>query len=175
MKYYPINLDIRDKKIIVIGGGSVAHQKVIGLLEGGAQITLISPHLSAEIVELQKEKRISVIQRSYQKGDLEGAFLVFGATNHPEINQQIHKEARERGILFNAVDQPEECDFTIPSRISRGELLITISTGGKAPFLAKAIRKKLESIFGPEYGELVNLAGKWRKSFIRTKKKNFPA
>jgi precorrin-2 dehydrogenase/sirohydrochlorin ferrochelatase len=172
MRYYPIHLDISGKKVIVIGGGSVAYQKITGLVEAGAQVSVISPRFSQSVTQLAQEGKIQIIEREYQSGDLEGAFLAFGATNNPEVNRLIHVEAQEKGILFNAVDQPSECDFIVPSRISRGELLITISTGGQVPFLSKAIRQKLEPLFGPEYEEYVALVGKLRNHLKKLGKKD---
>ncbi len=172
MKYYPINLDIRGKKIVVIGGGTVAQQKLIALLQAEAKITVISPRFHPELVELSQAEKISLVQKEYQKGDLEEAFLVFGATNNPEVNRQIHEEAKERKILFNAVDQPDECDFIIPAKVVRGDLLIAISTAGSAPFLSKKIREKLELTFGAEYEPLIELFGKLRLILIEEKKKD---
>ncbi len=157
---------------MVIGGGTVAHQKLIALLQAEASITVISPHFHPELVELSREKKISLIQKEYQRGDLEEAFLVFGATNNPEINRQIHEEAKEKKILFNAVDQPDECDFIIPAKVIRGDLLIAISTAGSAPFLSKKIREKLELAFGAEYEPLLELFRKLRLILIEEKKKD---
>ncbi len=172
MKYYPINLDVRGKKIVVVGGGTVAQQKLIALLQAEACVTVVSPRFHPELVRLSREEKISLVQKEYQKGDLEEAFLVFGATNHPEINRQIHEEAKERNILFNAVDQPDECDFIIPAKVVRGDLLIAISTAGSAPFLSKKIREKLELAFGAEYEPFLKLFRKLRLILIEEKKKD---
>jgi len=163
VKYYPINLGLEGKKVVVIGGGSVASQKIAGLLEAGARIVVIAPRLAPALKEWVVSGRLHFIERKYQKGDLAGAILAFGATNDRAVNQLIHQEALERGIWFNAVDQPEECDFIAPARVSRGELLLTVSTGGQAPFLSKAIRERLEQLFGAEYESFVRVMG-----FLRT-------
>ena len=167
MNYYPLNLNIKNKKVLVIGGGSVALQKIHALLEAGARLEVISPQIHEELFQLFKQGSLQWKSRKYEKGDLKSAFLVFGATNDREINQQILNEAREKGILFNAVDQPELCDFIIPARISRDEFMITISSGGEAPFLSKMIRKQLEKSFGPEYGLLSKKIKKIRQLFIK--------
>ncbi len=172
MKYYPIHLNVNGQKVIVVGGGSVAHQKITGLLEAGAHLQVIAPSIHPEVQKLADNQLIQIIFRSYQKGDLKGAFLVFGATNDLQVNQQIHAEARAKNIYFNAVDQPSECDFIIPSRVTRGDLVITVSTGGKAPFLAKALRQKLEAIFGPEYAQFTDFMGEVREHFTGLQKKN---
>lgn len=171
MRYYPINLDVRGKKIVVIGGGTVAQQKLIALLQAEAEITVISPRFHPELVELSQAEKISLVQKEYQKGDLEEAFLVFGATNNPEVNRQIHEEAKEKKILFNAVDQPDECDFIIPAKVVRGDLLIAISTAGSAPFLSKKIREKLELVFGSEYEPFLDLFRKLRLLLIEENRK----
>jgi len=162
MKYYPINLDLTGKKVVVIGGGKVAYQKITGLLEAGAELFVVAPSLAPEMKELMGKERFHFIERKYQRGDLDGAILAFGATNQPSVNRQIHQEAQEQGIWFNAVDQPEDCDFAAPARVSRGEFLITVSTGGQAPFLSKTIRERLEQLFGEEYETLTKLMGALR-------------
>lgn len=151
MRYYPINLDLRDKKVLVIGAGSVALQKVEGLLLAGAQVRLVAKEASAAIRELFHQHKISLELKAYQAEDLKGAFLVFAATNDSEINRLIHQDALNQKILFNAVDQASECDFTIPARVHRGDLLIAISSGGRAPFLSKLLRKYFEKKFSPEW------------------------
>ncbi len=151
MKYYPINLDIRHKKVLVIGAGSVALQKIEGLLLAGAQVSVVAKEASPAIRELFQQQRISLELRAYQKEDLKGAFLVFAATNDFEVNRQIHQEALNEKVLFNAVDQAAECDFTIPARVHRGDLLIAISSGGRAPFISKLLRKYFEKKISPEW------------------------
>src|SRR4030095_15960861 len=127
--------------VVVVGGGKVAHQKVLGLLEAGARVQVVAPSCCPEIEELGREGKLRITPREYQEGDLNGALLAFGATNRPKLHQKIHEEARSKGIFFNAVDEPEECDFTVPSHLSRGDLLFTISTGGQAPFFLKDLHK----------------------------------
>ncbi|MBF0491550.1 MAG: bifunctional precorrin-2 dehydrogenase/sirohydrochlorin ferrochelatase [Deltaproteobacteria bacterium] len=167
MNYYPLNLKIQNKSVVVVGGGSVALQKILGLLGAGAIIEIISPLLHKDLLCLVSEGRIQWQQRKYKKGDLKSAFLAFAATNNREVNQKILEEAQQRKILLNAVDQPELCDFIIPARVSRGEFLLTVSTGGEAPFLSKRLRKQLEKSFGLEYGLLSRKIKKIRQCFIR--------
>src|SRR3990172_2624475 len=143
MKYYPINLDLSGKKVLVIGGGEAAVQKIKGLLEAQADVFVIARKAVTEILNWAREKKLRFTERNYQRGDLAGAVLAFGTTLQPALNAQMREEALERGVWFNAVDQPEECDFTAPARVSRGELLLTVSTGGEAPFLSKLLRERL--------------------------------
>ena len=166
MKYYPINLNIKDKRCLVIGGGQVAERKVENLLGAGAKVVVVSSRLTPKLGKLSCKSRIENIARNYRKGDLKGAVLAFGATNDPRVNRRILQEAREEGVLLNSVDDPKNCDFTVPSMVSRGDLLISISTGGKSPALSQKIRKELEESFGKEYETLLNLLSAVRERLM---------
>ncbi len=163
MRYFPVNLDLKGKRAVVIGGGEVAARKVIGLLEAGAEVQVVSPEADESIRRLHQEGRIGLKKKGYERGDLENAFLAVAATDDRQVNQSIRQEALEKKILLNIVDKPEFCDFVFPSRVQRGEFLITISTGGASPALSKKIRQDLEKIFGEEYATLVDLLGKIRQ------------
>ncbi|MHB9024823.1 MAG: precorrin-2 dehydrogenase/sirohydrochlorin ferrochelatase family protein [Armatimonadota bacterium] len=152
--YYPVFLDLRGKRCVVIGGGKVAKRKVDGLLEAGAEVVVIAPRISA------MPDGVQVIQREYTPSDLDGAMLVIASTDDPGVNDAIFREATARGIWVNVVDVPENCSFILPSVVRRGALRIAISTGGASPALAKRLRKSLEQQFGEEYGALVDLL--WR-------------
>jgi siroheme synthase, N-terminal domain len=120
MKYYPLNLDLRKKKCIVVGGGRVAERKVLGLIECKADVTVISPTLTPKLQQLSDKGKISYIQRSYKSGDLElperdrsgGAHLVIASTDNHKVNREIAEEAKELGILVNVVNAPKLSDFT---------------------------------------------------------------
>jgi precorrin-2 dehydrogenase / sirohydrochlorin ferrochelatase len=163
---YPINLDIKSKLCLVIGGGEVAFRKIKSLLECQAKVTVVSPQFHPEILKLAKAKQIKIIKRKYQTSDLQKVFLVIGATNDNKVNQQIAEEAKKRQILVNIVDVPNLCNFQVPASIRRGMLMITVSTNGKSPALTKYLKKQLEEQFGPEYTEYLDLLGKWRKKLI---------
>jgi precorrin-2 dehydrogenase/sirohydrochlorin ferrochelatase len=151
MKYYPMYVDLRDKKCVVIGGGPVAERKVKSLLDCGANITVISPQLGEALRELAQERRIKYLRRTYRRGDLEGAFLAISATDRAELNAIIYGEAIQKEILINVVDDPEKCTYIVPSVLQRGDLAISISTAGSCPALSKKIRLGLEREFGEEY------------------------
>ncbi len=163
LAYYPVFLNIRGKKCVVVGGGEVALRKVRALLECGADVTVVSPTLEPELTKFVEAKRIRPIYREYKPGDLKGAFIAFAATDVKEINSKVAKNTTERGMLVNVVDSPEESDFIMPSLIRRGDLILAISTSGTSPALAKKIRTRLEQIFGEEYVSLLSVIKEVRK------------
>jgi len=152
MRYYPVNLDLAGRPCAVIGGGSVAERKVAALRDAGAKVTVISPAVTAGLERMAAAGEIALVRRPYQPGDLAGFFLAVAAASDPEANRQAAREARARQVLINVADTPELCDFTVPAQMVRGELLLTVSTGGKSPALARCIREELMDFYGPEFG-----------------------
>lgn len=169
MRYFPINLDIRGKPVIVVGGGAVAARKCLTLIAAGARVTVIAPTLAPPLRGLAEEEQLSHLPREYKAGDLAGSFMVFAATNSRQVNRAVAGEAKDLGIMANIADSPDLCAFTSPAVISRDELLITVSTGGEAPSLAGKIREELEERYGPEYGELIKILGKVREKLLTEK------
>lgn len=163
MRYYPINLDIRGRPVVVIGGGQVALRKIEGLLEAGARLRVVDPRPLPEVRRLAEKGKITLVRRAYRKGDLGRAFAAVASTDDRQVNLAIRGEAKRKRILLNIVDRPAFCDFVFPSRIQRGEFMVTISTGGASPALSRKVREELEEFFGPEYGVLVDLLGRLRK------------
>ncbi len=163
MGYYPIFLNIEEKTVLVVGGGSVAQRKIGTLLKYGASVNVVSKELTKELEELVAARRVKHIGSEFSTEHLDEAFLVFAATDDKQLNRQISQSAREKGVLVNAVDQPEDCDFIVPSCIKKGYLSIAISTSGKSPALAKKIREQLTSQFGNEYDTFLFLMGRIRK------------
>lgn len=159
-KYYPIFLNIQNKKCVVIGGGEVAWRKVCSLQDAGAKVTVVSP---AFYPELEKLPGVERIQRKYDESFLEGASVVIASTNDEEVNKKIYYDAVKRGLLVNVVDRPEFCSFIVPATIMRGDLCVSISTGGSSPALARNIRESLENQFGKEYDEFTRLLSEMRK------------
>ena len=150
MKYYPVFWDIAGKKCIVVGGGEVAERKVQRLIDCGAEVLVISPELTLELVRLREKKMITHIAGVYAVEFLYGAVLVVGATDDEKINAAISSDARQKGIPVNIVDDPQKCDFILPSIVERGDLVIAIGTGGKSPALSRHLREELEGICGEE-------------------------
>src|SRR5512136_672638 len=166
MRYYPIGLDISGRRCLVIGGGEVGERKAQRLLECGARVSVVGRELTPALAGLAREGRIDHIPGDYDKGLLEGAFLVIGATDDRAINENIFRDARKRGVLANIVDDPEHCDFILPALCRQGDLVITVATGGKSPALAKKLRKELEEHYGPEYETLLKIMGELRGKII---------
>ncbi len=162
--YYPMFVNLRDRKCVVIGGGNVALRKVKALLECGAKVTLISPRPHSEITELSKKRAIHLIRRDYDKEDLEGAVIVFACTDLKNVNRKVAKDSKTRGLLVNVVDDPRSSDFITPSFFRRGALTIAVSTAGVSPALARKIRTNLEKSFGEDYGSLLSVVEKVRSS-----------
>jgi len=146
MKLYPIMVNMSDKPAVIIGGGEVAARKVSDLLEAGAFVKVVSPDFNDEIQNAQKiyTDKLVLLKRKYEKNDLEGAYIVFSATNDSIVNTEVFREAEERGILINAVDDPPNCSFYVPSFVRRGDLLFALSTAGASPAMAARLRREIE-------------------------------
>ena len=166
MRYYPVNLDIRNRKCLVVGGGSVGTRKVMTLLDCGAKVTVVSNEVIGKLYKLADNGDIVLKKRPFQISDLDKMFLVIGATDNPELNLQIHTEAERVGMLCNIADRPEVCNFILPAIVNRGDLIIAISTSGKSPAFAKMMRKNLEKEFGTEYAEFLQLMGGIRNKLL---------
>ena len=146
MKLYPVMLNMNARQAIVIGGGDVAARKVTDLLDAGATVKVVSPEFNSEILNLSEQygERLILIKKVYEKNDLSGAMLVFSATNNSEVNAEVFREAEGKGILINAVDDPPNCSFYVPSFVRKGDLLFSLSTGGASPAMAARLRRDLE-------------------------------
>jgi precorrin-2 dehydrogenase/sirohydrochlorin ferrochelatase len=166
MKYYPVHLDIKNRNCLVVGGGAVGTRKVNTLLMCGARVTVVSLDPTPRLKKMVAERSVILRERAYRSADLKGMFLVIGATDDEKLNRQISKDAEQIGILCNIADRPEACNFILPSIVQRGDLVITISTSGQSPALAKHIRRKMEAQFGGEYADFLQLMGAIRKKLL---------
>lgn len=152
---YPIALtNLHRHRCIVIGGGAVAERKVAALLDAGAQVVVVSPLVTAALGAWAAEGRVQHAGRVYVPGDLEGAFLVIAATDQRAVNALVAAEATERGCLCNVADAPDSGNFHTMAVVRRDEVTLAVATSGSAPALAALVRRKLEALFGPEYGAL---------------------
>ena len=166
MSFYPIFVQLEGKKVVVVGGGNVAHRKVLALLECGAAIYLAGRELTPELKQMVEKREIHFLGREFKDEYLNNAFMIIAATDDKDLNHQISTSAREKGVWVNAVDQPSDCDFIVPSILKRGDLQIAISTSGKSPALARKIRKGLEAQFGQEYETFLAMMGRLRKEIL---------
>jgi len=166
MKYCPVHLDIKNRNCLIVGGGAVGTRKVNTLMECGAHVIVVSPDPTPQLTRLVSDGSITLKKRAYRSDDLNGMFLVIGATDDESLNRQISKDAERAHILCNIADRPEICNFILPSIVSRGDLVITISTSGKSPALAKHLRQKLETQFGREYADFLLLMGAIREKLL---------
>jgi precorrin-2 dehydrogenase/sirohydrochlorin ferrochelatase len=166
MSYYPVFLHLSGKKAVVVGGGMVARRKIETLLEYGAIVHVISRDLTGDLQDRLNNGDIRLISSEFNERYIEDAFLVIAATNDKALNRRVSEAAKMRNILVNAVDQPEECSFIVPSVIRRGDLLIAISTSGKSPAMARKIREALADQFGKEYEYFLNIMGRVRMQLL---------
>lgn len=171
MKLYPLMMRLEGRRVLVVGGGAVAFRKTVSLLEGGAEVTLVSPEAVDELADMAAQGRIRWIAEPFSDRHLDvlpDTTLVFGATSRRDVNVAIHKAATDRKIPCNIADVPDLCTFFVPAVITQGELMIAVSTGGSSPALARRIREDLERRFGPEYAEMVRVMGELRKLVLQT-------
>lgn len=162
MRYYPIYLDLAGRTALVVGGGEIAEGKALQLLDAGARLHLVSPDLTPRLADLAARGEIRYRKGCFAAFDLLGAFLVISATNDRETNETVARLAAERRILFNAVDQPDLCQFITPALVTRGRLQISISSSGGSPSVAQRVKREISSLIGDEYGQLLELAAELR-------------
>ena len=164
---FPMFLRLEGRRCVVVGAGEIAAQKLEGLLSGGANVHVVAPHASEEIQQLVREGIICWSRRAFETRDLFGATLVIAATGIPKVNALVFREARRLGVLCNAVDEPDHCDFYYPAVVRRGDLQIAISTAGHSPALAQRLRRELEAQFGQHYGDWLAFLGRARRRLFQ--------
>jgi precorrin-2 dehydrogenase len=149
-RYYMACLDLEGRRVLVVGGGRVALEKVRSLLECGASVTVVAPRLEPELRELDVE----ILRRRYRASDLEGRYLVVAATATASVNSQVSVDADARSLLCNVADVPDLCSFILPAVLRRDPIAVAVSTGGASPALAQRIRDDIDDVIGPEHVEL---------------------
>lgn len=164
--YYPIFLDISKKPCLVVGGGKVAERKVSILLKFRGTIKVVSPRISSTLQKLAEKGKIYIYLKEYDANDLGGVALVFAATDVETINKKICKDAEERNIPVNVVDNPSLCDFIVPSIVKKDPILIAISTSGMLPFLSKRLRKDISEHITRDYVRYACIVGRLRRLLI---------
>jgi precorrin-2 dehydrogenase/sirohydrochlorin ferrochelatase len=151
---YPVNLVLDGRSCLVVGGGRVALRKVEGLADCGGRVTVVAPSIDPA---LRRVPGVALVERPWQPDDLDGMWLVIAATDDPAVNAAVYAEGERRGVWVNGADDPANCSFTLPSVVRRGDLQVTVSTGGRSPALATWLRRRLEGEIGPEYAVLLDL------------------
>jgi len=163
MRYYPIYVNLRGKRCLVVGAGQVGRRKIATLAECGAEEILVIDLAPAEAcAELLSHPAVVFTCRPYETSDLDGRFLVIASTDDEALNWRISRECADRGIPCNIVDQPEKCSFIVPAMFTQGDLTVAISTGGSSPALARKIRQGLGEFLGTEYGAMLVLMSRLR-------------
>ena len=155
---YPVGLVVAGRRCVVIGGGTVAARKVAGLVEAGADVTVVAPAIVEEI----RAMPVHLVERPYRTGDLEGAWLAIAATDDQAVNRRVHADGLDARVWVNAADNPEACAFTLPAVLRRGPVTVSISTGGHSPALAGWLRDQVAAELGPEIGRLAELLSEAR-------------
>jgi precorrin-2 dehydrogenase len=148
---------------VVVGGGAVAERKVEGLLAAGAAVTVVSPKLTDGLEARVARREIEVARRRYRRGDLERAGLAFVAVDDPRVSAAVAREGRRQRVWVNAADDPEHCDFYLPSVLRRGKLVIAIATGGASPALSRAVREEIERLLPVDYAALAETVAEVRR------------
>lgn len=164
---YPVCLNIAKRLCVVVGGGSVAERKIRGILAAQGQVRVVSPVLTAALQVFAEQERVEWRHKMYSADDLDGAGLVFAATNNPTVQEAVCEDARAAGVLLNVADAPELCDFQTPSVVRRGDLTLSVATNGRSPAVAAMVRRRLERDFGDEYGLLTALLARLREQVLR--------
>jgi siroheme synthase-like protein len=159
---YPVSLEVSGRSAVVIGDEAVRHGKADALLSAGARVTVIADPPAQALARLADEGAM-VLRRSYKPGDLAGAFVCVASSSNPDVREAIFREAEERRVLVNVMDDNPHCHFAAPAIVRRGDLLIAISTGGRSPALARRLREELEERFGPVWKDLVEVIGDVRE------------
>lgn len=154
---FPVNLVLRGRRVVVVGAGRIAARKIQSLLEAGAEVEVVAPRIGVEIAELAEAERVRIIQREFLSTDLDDAWLAVTATDDPAVNGSVFAAGEERHVFVNSADDPSSCSATLMSVVRRGELQVSIGTGGRSPALATWLKARLESELGPEYETLLDL------------------
>jgi len=164
----PIFLKLDGRPGLIVGAGNVALEKIGSLLPTGIRLRVIAPEAGAEIRQLAAEGKLEWLERAFDVADIEGNFIVIAATDNPELNATIFREASSRGILSNSVDDPPHCDFYFGSIVRRGDLQIAISTAGESPAVAQNLRREIDEQLPGDLGPWLKEIGKLRREILAT-------
>ena len=163
---YPVALELTGRLAVVIGEEAVAQGKPAGLLAAGATVTVLATGPGPALDRLQPEPAVRVLRREWRPADLDGAAICVAASSDPAERAAVAAAARARGVLVNVMDDIPCCDFAAPAVVRRGDLVVAVSTGGRAPALARRLREELADRFGPEWAEAVAVLGQVRAATL---------
>ena len=169
MSLLPIFLKLDGRQCLLVGAGTVALDKTGSLLKTGLRLRVVAPEASAEVCQLATEGKLEWVQRAFEPGDLDGKFIVIAATNVPEVNAAVYREAVARGIPCNSVDDIPNCDFFFGSVVRRGDLQIAISTAGESPAVAQRLRREIDEQLPEDLGPWLAKLGELRREVLRTR------
>lgn len=159
---YPINLELAGRKVLLVGAGNVGTQKIRSMVGAGAHVTVVAPDISDEIRTTYTDESVTLVNRPYETGDVEGHWLVLTCTDQRDVNRQVFLDAEAAGIWSNSADDPANCAWTLPSVARQGDLQLTISTRGKSPALSMWLRKRFEQQFDARWQELLDVLAEVR-------------
>ncbi|HUJ90386.1 MAG TPA: bifunctional precorrin-2 dehydrogenase/sirohydrochlorin ferrochelatase [Syntrophorhabdales bacterium] len=162
-RYYPLFFDLTGRLCLVVGGGRVADRKVRSILKCGARVHVICPQACKSIRALHHTRKIKLTERAYRPADLQGATLVFAATNDIQTNLRVSQDARKKQIPVNVADSPDLCDFIVPAVVTQGSVIIAISTSGTLPMLARKLREEIERQLSKDLARYAVKVGRLRK------------
>ncbi|NIR58376.1 MAG: uroporphyrinogen-III C-methyltransferase [Gammaproteobacteria bacterium] len=162
MDYLPVMLDVRGRPVTVVGGGTVAARKVELLLRAGARVTIVAPELEPGLAARRRAEEVSYLEARFTPERLGDCALAIAAADEPQVNAEVSETARARGIPVNVVDRPELSSFVMPAIVDRSPLVVTVSSGGRAPVLARLVRARVEAMLPAAYGRLAEWMGRWR-------------
>lgn len=166
MAYFPLFIDLKDKKCLIVGGGQVALRKLLTLLDFDAIVTVVAGDISAEIKLIfgSHSGRVVLIERDFTPSDCEGAVLAVAATDDRAINSRVAKLCREAGIPVNAVDQREDCTFIFPAYVREGNVVAAFSSAGNSPLITQKLKEQMTGILTPLTGQINELLGEKRSA-----------
>ncbi|MBU9835068.1 uroporphyrinogen-III C-methyltransferase [Rahnella sp. L72c] len=164
MDYLPIFADLKQRPVLVVGGGEVAARKIDLLLRAGAQVRIVAQSLSPELEQRRQAAEISWSAQAFLPEQLDDVFLVIAATDDAALNAEVFEQANLRHVLANVVDDQPKCSFIFPSIVDRSPIVVAISSSGKAPVLARMLREKLETLLPNSLGQMADIAGRWREN-----------
>jgi siroheme synthase-like protein len=160
---YPVQLVVAGRRCVVVGAGRIAARKIAALLEAGADLHVIAPDVGDEVRSWAEAGRLVVSERAFEPADLDDAWLATTATGVPAVDHAVFEAGEARRVWVNSADDPANCSFTLTSVLRRGDLVVTIGTGGRSPALAAWLRGRLAEELGPEYATLLDVLSEARE------------